>query len=290
MVFTLTSHDNRQKNEQWSTPSPTSSSRRSRIHCEVAEGPKHCLTSPLLQQQLLPAWSPPYTSVFTGCSSPSSGAHVAIWILALSLCMLPTLQSHGTNCSEGVMDVVCHQCCLPSAVLSKVPSSPQDQKAVPGPHSHPSLTQVSSPWEAEIPLVFNLGCGSKADTFFFRQCKSHSPKHVEARGCSWLGVFSSRRSFQMCYGLYIRCPLQWDLSSFCIKLIASHWGISWPLGCFSFFLIYICTYINIQCISKLYMEEAFWFWEGSLLTSFIFWLAELRGQWECQHCNVSSLW
>lgn len=145
MVFTLTSHDNRQKNEQWSTPSPTSSSRRSRIHCEVAEGPKHCLTSPLLQQQLLPAWSPPYTSVFTGCSSPSSGAHVAIWILALSLCMLPTLQSHGTNCSEGVMDVVCHQCCLPSAVLSKVPSSPQDQKAVPGPHSHPSLTQVSSP-------------------------------------------------------------------------------------------------------------------------------------------------
>lgn len=99
-----------------------------------------------------------------------------------------------------------------------------------------------------------IQCVGLRQAHFSLNIASHrGQKHLGARGCSWLGVFSSRRSFQMCSGLYVHCPLLLDLGSFCIKSIASHWGISWTLVCFSllFFLIYKYVYRNKQYFSKL---------------------------------------
>lgn len=64
-----------------------------------------------------------------------------------------------------------------SHVLSspKAPASPEGQKAT-GPHGHPALPPGSEGLEKQSPLIFNLGCWFKAGTFFFKQCKSHSPK------------------------------------------------------------------------------------------------------------------
>lgn len=218
----------------------------------MAHVPKSYLALPFLQKQLVPKVSSPCTSVLKGCFVPSSVTHVAILTLTFSLCTLPTMQCcNGTNCYEVNMFVVCHQRCLPCAALTKISnlSSRSENSSWP---TQPPISARSEVLEKRIPLVFNLECESKADTFLFKQYKSHSPKHMEVRGCSWLRAFSSRRNLQMCYGLYMCCPLLWDLSSFCIKLTAGNCVISWTLSNFSLpFNIYV--YINIYVYTCVYI-------------------------------------